>query len=56
MCHSFGYITNQGRQSKKFWHGKVVKMVVHFKAPMDEKAVQETTDYLFEHYGNGKLK
>jgi len=56
MCHSFGYITNQGRQSKKFWHGKVVKMVVHFKAPMDEKAIQETTDYLFEHYGNGKLQ
>jgi hypothetical protein len=56
MCHSFGYITNQGRQSKKFWHEKVIKMVVHFKAPMDEKAVQETTDYLFEHYGNGKLK
>jgi hypothetical protein len=56
MCHSFGYITNQGRQSKEFWHGKVVKMIDHFKAPMDEKAVQETTDYLFEHYGNGKLK
>jgi len=56
MCHSFGYITNQGRQSKKFWHGKVIKMVDHFKAPMDEKAIKETTDYLFEHYGNGKLK
>ena len=56
MCHSFGYITNQGRQSKKFWHEKVVKMVVHFKAPMDEKSIQETTDYLFEHYGNGKLQ
>jgi hypothetical protein len=56
MCHSFGYITNQGRQSKKFWHGKVVKMVEHFKAPMDEKAIKETTEYLFEHYGNGKLE
>lgn len=56
MCHSFGYIINQGRQSKKFWHGKVIKMVDHFKAPMDEKAIKETTDYLFEHYGNGKLK
>lgn len=54
MCHSFGYITNQGRQSKKFWHGKVIKMVEHFKAPMDEKAIEETTNYLFEHYGNGK--
>lgn len=56
MCHSFGYIINQGRQSKKFWHDKVLKMVDHFKAPMDEKAIQETTSYLYEHYGNGKLK
>lgn len=56
MCHSFGYITNQGRQSKKFWRGKVDKMIVHFKAPMDEAAAKATTDYLFEHYGNGKLK
>ena len=56
MCHSFGYIINQGRQSKKFWHEKVIKMVDHFKAPMDEQAIKETTDYLFEHYGNGKLK
>jgi len=56
MCHSFGYITNQGRQSKKFWRGKVDKMIVHFKAPMDEAAAKETTEYLFEHYGNGKLK
>ena len=56
MCHSFGYITNQGRQSKKFWRGKVDKMIVHFKAPMDEAAAKITTDYLFEHYGNGKLE
>ncbi len=56
MCHSFGYITNQGRQSKEFWHKKVIKMVEHFKAPMDENAIKETTNYLFEHYGNGKLK
>ena len=56
MCHSFGYITNQRRQSKKFWRGKVDKMVTHFKAPMDEAAIKATTDYLYEHYGNGKLK
>jgi hypothetical protein len=56
MCHSFGYIINQGRQSKKFWRGKVDKMIVHFKAPMDEQAAKITTDYLFEHYGNGKLE
>ena len=56
MCHSFGYIINQGRQSKKFWRGKVDKMIVHFKAPIDEAAAKATTEYLFEHYGNGKLK
>ena len=56
MCHSFGYIINQGRQSKKFWRGKVDKMIDHFKAPMDEAAAKATTNYLFEFYGNGKLK
>ena len=55
-CHSFGYMLNSGRQSKKFWRGKVDKMIVHFKAPMDEASAKATTDYLFEHYGNGKLK
>lgn len=56
MCHSFGYILNQGPQSKKFWHEKVVKMIVHFKAPISPEDVNATTDYLFEHYGNGKLQ
>ncbi len=54
MCHSFGYIINQGRQSRKFWRGKVDKMIVHFKAPIDEKSAKIVTDYLFEHYGNGE--
>lgn len=56
MCHSFGYITNQGRQSKAFWRGKVDKMIVHFKAPIGEEAAKTSTDYLFEQYGNGKLQ
>lgn len=56
MCHSFGYITNQGRQSKKFWRGKVDKMITHFKAPIDEASAQAATDYLYKHYGNGKLQ
>lgn len=55
-CHSFGYIINQGPQSKKFWADKVEKMIVHFKAPMIEKDVATVTDYLFDHYGNGQLK
>ncbi|MBU1658805.1 sulfite:cytochrome C oxidoreductase subunit B [bacterium] len=56
MCHSFGYIINQGPQSKDFWHKKVVKMIVHFKAPISKEDVEITTNYLFEHYGNGALK
>jgi hypothetical protein len=56
MCHSFGYIINQGRQSRKFWRGKVDKMIVHFKAPITDKDAKVITDYLFEHYGNGKEK
>ncbi|MDY0122006.1 MAG: sulfite:cytochrome C oxidoreductase subunit B [Sulfurimonas sp.] len=56
MCHSFGYITNQGPQSRKHWHEKVVKMVVHFKAPITDEDVEITTNYLFEHYGNGELE
>jgi len=54
MCHSFGYIINQGKQSKKFWRGKVEKMIVHFKAPIDKNEADIVTEYLFEHYGNGK--
>jgi len=56
MCHSFGYIINQGPQSKKFWHKKVVKMIDHFKAPITKEDEEVVTDYLFKHYGNGKLK
>ncbi|PHS57811.1 MAG: sulfite:cytochrome C oxidoreductase subunit B [Sulfurimonas sp.] len=55
-CHSFGYIINQGPQSKAFWAGKVVKMVVHFKAPITKKDTQTVINYLYKHYGNGKLK
>ena len=55
-CHSFGYIINQGPQSKEFWAGKVKKMVVAFKAPMTDEESALVTDYLFKHYGNGKLK
>lgn len=54
MCHSFGYIINQGKQSRKFWHGKVNKMIEHFKAPIDKKTAGIIEGYLFEHYGNGK--
>jgi mono/diheme cytochrome c family protein len=56
-CHSFGYMINQGRQSKAFWKKKVDKMIIHFKADLiSEKDQKIIVDYLFEHYGNGKLK
>ena len=56
MCHSFGYIINQGPQSRMFWRKKVDKMITHFKAPIIEKDAKVVTNYLFKHYGNGKLK
>ena len=56
MCHSFGYIINQGPQSRDFWRKKTDKMVTHFKAPIMEDDAKAVTDYLFKHYGNGKLK
>jgi mono/diheme cytochrome c family protein len=54
MCHSFGYIINQGRQPRKFWRGKIKKMIEHFKAPISDKDAKIIEDYLTEHYGNGK--
>lgn len=56
MCHSFGYIINQGPQSKEFWAEKVQKMIHAFKAPISKEDAKTVTEYLFEHYGNGKLK
>ena len=56
MCHSFGYIINQGPQSRLFWREKVEKMITHFKAPIMKEDAETVTNYLFKHYGNGKLK
>jgi hypothetical protein len=56
MCHSFGYIINQGPQSRKFWDEKINKMIVHFKAPIEKEAHETVLNYLYKHYGNGKLK
>lgn len=55
-CHSFGYVTNQGPQSKAFWKGKVDKMIIHFKAPITDADSANITEYLYKHYGNGELK
>ena len=56
ICHSFGYIINQGPQSKAFWSGKVKKMKVAFGMDISDEDSVMVTDYLFKHYGNGKLK
>ncbi len=56
MCHSFGYIINQGPESRLFWDKKVDKMITHFKAPITKKDKKIIVDYLFTHYGNGKQK
>ena len=56
MCHSFGYILNQGPQSKKFWNKKIDKMIEEFKAPITKEDHKIIVNYLFKYYGNGKLK
>ncbi|MDM5271638.1 sulfite:cytochrome C oxidoreductase subunit B [Sulfurovum sp. zt1-1] len=56
-CHSFGYMINQGKQSREFWEEKVNKMIHAFKADLiSQEDAKIITDYLFEQYGNGKLK
>lgn len=55
-CHSFGYILNQGKLSKESWHKIVVKMREVYKAPITKEDEKTTTEYLFKHYGNAKLK
>jgi len=56
MCHSLGYITNQGKQSKAFWQEKVDKMRNAFKAPITDQDAKTIAAYLFAAYGNGKKK
>ena len=54
MCHSWGYVLNQGPQSKKFWRKKVIKMITVFQAPIRNEAIDEVVEYLYANYGNGK--
>ncbi len=56
MCHSWGYTINQGRQSRKFWEKKVIKMITVFKAPIKQEDIKPVVDYLFAQYGNGALE
>ncbi len=51
-CHSYGYILNQGKQSREYWHKIVVRMREVFKAPITEADEKTVTDYLVKHYGD----
>ena len=50
-CHSYGYILNQGKQSKEFWQKVVVKMRDIYKAPITKDDEVLIVKYLFRHYG-----
>lgn len=50
-CHSFGYVTNQGKQSREFWHKVVIKMRDVYKAPISKQDEKLATDYLFKYFG-----
>ena len=54
MCHSWGYTINQGKQSRKFWERKVIKMITVFNAPIKNEDIKTVVDYLYENYGNGE--
>ncbi len=49
-CHSYGYILNQGKQSREYWHKIVVRMREVFKAPITKEDESVITEYLFRHY------
>jgi len=51
-CHSYGYILNQGNQSKEFWNKVVVRMRDVFKAPISKRDEKIVTEYLYKHYGD----
>ena len=55
-CHSYGYILNQGKQSKEFWNKVVVKMRDVYKAPISQRDELLATEYLYKHFGNQKKK
>lgn len=51
ICHSWGYILNQGKKSRPYWKGTVQKMVNEFKAPIGKEDQQIIVNYLVKHYG-----
>ena len=54
ICHSFGYVLNQGKKSRAYWGGVVKKMTDEFKAPIPKEDRQIIVNYLVANYGDGK--
>ena len=50
-CHSYGYILNQGKQSRNYWNKMIVKMRNVYKAPITKEDEKIITNYLVKHYG-----
>ena len=50
-CHSYGYILNQGKQSRRYWHNMVVRMREVYKAPISKHDEKLVTEYLYKYYG-----
>lgn len=51
MCHSLGYILNQGKQNRSFWEHETHKMVEAYKAPITPDEEKVIVDYLSKYYG-----
>ena len=51
-CHSYGYILNQGKQSKEFWNKLVVRMREVYKAPISVRDEVLATEYLYKYFGD----
>ncbi len=55
-CHSYGYILNQGKQSREYWEHVTNRMRDVYNAPILKNDEKSINDYLFRHYGNGEIK
>ena len=52
ICHSFGYILNQGKQNRSFWEHETHKMIEAYKAPISPEEEKVIVNYLAKFYGN----
>ena len=50
-CHSYGYIINQGKQSREYWEHIVHKMRHIFKAPITKRDEKIILNYLTKYFG-----